>query len=229
MFIVIEGVDGSGKGTQTKRLFAYLSSQGKDVAQFSFPRYEHTVYGKLVGEYLNGEYGNVHIKIASTLFAVDRFETRSELEANIAVRDYILCDRWCPSNVAYSCAKVSVEEARELAIHLDKVDYDVFGQPVPDLIIHLDISIKHSAELVAKKAERCYTDRDADVYEADHDFLKKVAINYRSLVKTTTRYRKWVTIELERNGHLLDEDTVFEKIISVVERVENELGNDRKN
>jgi len=227
MFIVIEGVDGSGKGTQTKRLFAYLSSQGKDVAQFSFPRYEHTVYGKLIGEYLNGEYGNVHIKIASTLFAVDRFETRSELEANLAVRDYVLCDRWCPSNVAYSCARMPDEEAKDLAIHLDKVDYDVFCQPVPDLIIHLDISIKNSAELVAKKAERCYTARDADVYEADHDFLKKVAINYRSLVKTTTRYRKWVTIELERNGHLLDEDTVFGKIISVVESIENELSIDK--
>jgi len=228
MFIVIEGVDGSGKGTQTKRLFAYLSSQGKDVAQFSFPRYEHTVYGKLVGEYLNGQYGNAHIKIASTLFAVDRFEARSELEANLAVRDYILCDRWCPSNVAYSCAKVPVEEARELAIHLDKVDYDVFGQPVPDLIIHLDISLKSSVELVAKKAERCYTTRDADVYESDHEFLKKVVTNYRSLVKETTRYRKWVTIELERNGHLLDEDTIFGKIISVVKRIENELSNDKK-
>ena len=143
MFIVIEGVDGSGKGTQTKRLAAYLSSTGKDVAQFSFPRYEHTVHGKLVGEYLNGVYGDIPIKIASTLFAVDRFETREELEANISTRDYVLCDRWCPSNVAYSCAKVSREESQDLAIHLDKVDYDVFKQPVPDLLIHLDISIKN--------------------------------------------------------------------------------------
>tara|TARA_B100000745_G_scaffold274947_2_gene204181 strand:- start:8810 stop:9496 length:687 start_codon:yes stop_codon:yes gene_type:complete len=227
MFIVIEGVDGSGKGTQTKRLFAYLASQGKDVAQFSFPRYQQTVHGKLIGEYLNGQYGDVHIKIGSTLFAVDRFETRPELEANLAVRDYVLCDRWCPSNVAYSCAKVPDEEAMDLAVHLDKVDYDVFGQPVPDLIIHLDISIKNSAELVAKKAERCYTTRDADVYESDHDFQKKVAKNYRSLVRQTTRYRKWVTIELERNGHLLDEDAVFGKIISAVERIENELSNEK--
>jgi dTMP kinase len=229
MFIVIEGVDGSGKGTQTKRLSAYLTSQGKDVAQFSFPRYQHTRYGKLIGEYLNGQYGDTHIKIASTLFAVDRFETRDELESNLAIRDYVLCDRWCPSNVAYSCAKVPDEEAKDLAVHLDAVDYDIFGQPVPDLIIHLDISIERSAELIAKKAERCYTAQDADVYEADHEFLKKVAINYRSLVKNTTRYRRWITIEMERNGHLLDEDAVFGKILSAIKRVENELGNDRKN
>ena len=223
MFIVIEGVDGSGKGTQTKRLAAYLSSTGKDVAQFSFPRYEHTVHGKLVGEYLNGVYGDIPIKIASTLFAVDRFETREELEANIATRDYVLCDRWCPSNVAYSCAKVSREESQELAIHLDKVDYDVFKQPVPDLLIHLDISIKNSAELVAKKEGRCYTDQDEDLYESDHDFLRRVAANYRSLVKSTTRYQKWVTIKMERHGHLLDEDAVFSKIVKAVENLENEL------
>ena len=223
MFIVIEGVDGSGKGTQTTRLAAYLRSKGCDVAQFSFPRYKHTMYGALIGQYLNGEFGEVPIKIASTLFAVDRFETRTELEANIAIRDYVLCDRWCPSNVAYSCARVPKEEAQELATHLDKVDYEVFGQPVPDLIIHLDISVKNCTELIAKKAQRGYTDRDEDFYEADHEFLKRVVSNYRSLVRETTRYHKWVTIEMERNGHLLDEDLVFSKIVQAVEKFSDEL------
>ena len=224
MFIVIEGVDGSGKGTQTNRLAAYLKSNGHDVAHFSFPRYEHTMHGALIGQYLDGDFGEVPIKVASTLFAVDRFETRTELEANIAIRDYVLCDRWCPSNVAYSCAKVPKEEAQELATHLDKVDYEVFGQPVPDLIIHLDISVKNCTELIAKKAGRWYTDRDEDFYESDHEFLKRVASNYRSLVKETTRYHKWVTINMERNGHLLDEDAVFSKIVSTVEKFSNELG-----
>jgi len=224
VFIVIEGVDGSGKGTQTTRLSAYLKSKGHDVAQFSFPRYAHTVHGGLVGRYLDGEFGDIPIRIASTLFAVDRFETREELEANIAIRDYVLCDRWCPSNVAYSCAKVPKEERAELAAHLDKVDYEVFGQPVPDLIIHLDISVKNCTELIAKKAKRWYTDRDEDFYESDHKLLQKVAANYRSLVKETTRYHKWVTIKLERNGHLLDEETVFSRIVSEVENFSNELG-----
>lgn len=223
MFVVIEGVDGSGKGTQTKRLYAYLKSKGQDVGQFSFPRYADTIYGGLIGEYLDGVYGEVPIKIASTLFAVDRFETKAELEANIAIRDFVLCDRWCPSNVAYSCARVPKEEVNDLAIHLDKVDYDVFGQPVPDLIVHLDISVKNCAELIAKKAKRWYTSRNEDFYEADHEFLKRVVFNYRSLVKQTTRYRKWVTIKMERNGHLLDEDTVFSEIVSAVEEFSNEL------
>ena len=90
--------------------------------------------------------------------------------------------------------------------------------------LEMDISVKNCTELIAKKAGRWYTDRDEDFYESDHEFLKRVASNYRSLVKLTTRYHKWVTINMERNGHLLDEDAVFAKIVSAVEKFSNELG-----
>jgi dTMP kinase len=55
-FIVIEGTDGSGKGTQTKILMDRLKADGHDVATFDFPRYDDPS-SHFVKEYLNGKYG----------------------------------------------------------------------------------------------------------------------------------------------------------------------------
>ena len=52
--ITIEGLDGSGKGTQSKILKENLEKTGKKVALFSFPVYESYTGGK-VKKYLTGE------------------------------------------------------------------------------------------------------------------------------------------------------------------------------
>jgi dTMP kinase len=55
-FIVIEGTDGSGKGTQFKMLVDRLRKDGHDVALFDFPQYDEPS-SYFVKEYLNGKYG----------------------------------------------------------------------------------------------------------------------------------------------------------------------------
>ena len=72
MLIAIEGIDGSGKGTQARRLVDQLASEDVTTALLSFPRYDDTRFGSLIGDYLNGRYGNleqVHPMLASLLFA----------------------------------------------------------------------------------------------------------------------------------------------------------------
>ncbi|MGH9857218.1 MAG: dTMP kinase, partial [Acidobacteriota bacterium] len=56
IFIVIEGTDGSGKGTQFKKLVERLESEGHEVATFDFPQYD-LPSSYFVKEYLNGKYG----------------------------------------------------------------------------------------------------------------------------------------------------------------------------
>ncbi|MBO7740614.1 MAG: thymidylate kinase, partial [Clostridia bacterium] len=56
-FIVIDGLDGSGKHTQLTRLADHLRSLGKKVRTIDFPHY-NTPGCVLVEEYLNGKFGD---------------------------------------------------------------------------------------------------------------------------------------------------------------------------
>jgi dTMP kinase len=57
--IAIEGIDGSGKGTQSRILVERIRQTGRKVELISFPRYEETFFGRLIGSFLNGEFGSL--------------------------------------------------------------------------------------------------------------------------------------------------------------------------
>ena len=82
MLIAIEGIDGSGKGTQAKLLLDRLLAANVSAALVSFPRYSLTHFGRTIGRFLNGEFGalnDVDPHLAATLYASDRFESKSFL------------------------------------------------------------------------------------------------------------------------------------------------------
>ena len=219
MLIVLEGIDGSGKGTQSVKLVESLKQKGADVALFAFPRYTITRFGAVVGQYLNGDFGvGVHPKVASTLYACDRFESKHDLEAQLAVRDIVVCDRYVPSNLAHQCAKLNKEEGTKLAHWICDIEYGLFQVPVPDLVICLDLSVESAAKLIEKKAQRAYTEKKADLHECDLEYLKAVR-NWYSFLPTSncSRHRQWEVVSVERNGHLRSVDQVFEDVWQVAE------------
>ncbi len=96
LLIAIEGIDGSGKGTQAARLQASLTRRGLKAALISFPRYQETFFGARIGDFLNGRFGSleeVHPFLAATLFAGDRLESRSFLNEAIVSHDVVVLDR----------------------------------------------------------------------------------------------------------------------------------------
>ena len=74
-FIVIEGLDGSGKATQTEILKNTLEAEGKTVKKLTFPDYDNES-SALVKMYLGGEFGDnpddVNAYAASAFYTVDR-------------------------------------------------------------------------------------------------------------------------------------------------------------
>jgi dTMP kinase len=52
--IVMEGIDGAGKGTQADRLTKRLIAAGFRAKLLSFPRYQETFFGARIGELLDG-------------------------------------------------------------------------------------------------------------------------------------------------------------------------------
>ncbi len=74
--IVIEGLDGSGKATQAKRLAAALQQLGKQIRKISFPNYDSDSSAP-VRMYLSGAFGtepgDVNPYAASSFYAVDPY------------------------------------------------------------------------------------------------------------------------------------------------------------
>ena len=96
--IVIEGLDGSGKGTQSQLLYTAMQQSGRPCRKISFPNYE-SPSSALVKMYLAGEFGkqadSVNAYAASTFYAVDRYASfKKDWEPEYNAGSLILADRY---------------------------------------------------------------------------------------------------------------------------------------
>lgn len=221
MLIVIEGLDGSGKSTQVKRLRQYLESSGKPLTYIHFPRYDAPVYGDLIGKFLRGGFGSidaVHPQLVALLYAEDRRTAVPQMLEAVKDGGILLLDRYVYSNIAYQCAKIEDESEREeLRKWIRDTEYGDFGLPVPDLNIFLDVPIG----FVEKKLEspRLGGDRDylagqSDIHEADIEFQKKVRQVYLRQCEEDPNFIRIVCGD--REGRMLPPDVIFSSIISAI-------------
>lgn len=186
--IAIEGIDGAGKGTQAKMLVDNLRGLAMTIDTMSFPAYGETHGARLVGEYLNGEFGDVAPKLAALLFAMDRFENRDQLKLHLENNDAVVLDRYVWSNIAHQTARLKYqpeisEQWQRLHFHnwVQTIEFDVFRLPRPSVTVLIDIPLDLAVERIAKKTVRKYTDKAADMHEADHSSLRVAADAYREM------------------------------------------------
>ncbi|MFP6762627.1 MAG: dTMP kinase [Planctomycetaceae bacterium] len=212
MLIAIEGIDGSGKGTQARRLQEWLQTQGHTASLISFPRYSHTHFGATIGRFLNGEFGQldqVDPHLAATLYAADRFESRSVLLDQLSANDVVVADRYVPSNMAHQGAKQSGEKRQRLQDWIEQVEYGVFELPRAELVIHLDVPAEIAQQLIAKKSKRDYTEKAADLQEEDEAYLNTVRQSY---LEIAARESTWQTIPLLTGDTLRTVDEIGHEI-----------------
>jgi dTMP kinase len=186
VFIVLEGTDGSGKGTQFKLLTEQLKGAGYDVVTFDFPQYDQPS-SYFVKEYLNGRYGaadEVDPYTGSLFYALDRYEAANKIRTALAEGRVVLANRFTASNMAHQGTKFSnPDERRGYFIWLDNLEFEMLKIPRPDLNIVLRVPAEIAQGLVDQKEVRSYTHKKRDIHEADLSHLKRAIEVYDDLCK----------------------------------------------
>jgi dTMP kinase len=192
-FIVLEGIDGSGKRTQLEMLVRAFAARGIACKRVSFPRYDG-FFGKLVARFLNGEFGAldaVDAHFSSLLYAGDRLEAKPAIEADLAAGRTVLCDRYIGSNLAHQSAMVPHGKRKEFLRWLKQLEYKIYALPTEDLVIYLRVPAAEAQRLVGEKGRRNYTRLRRDIMEANLAHLKTAAEVYDRLA----RQPNWAKVE----------------------------------
>lgn len=209
--VVIDGTDGSGKATQTELLLQRLKGLGKEVEKIDFPRYQDNFFGKLIRECLDGKHGDflgVDPKIASVLYAVDRWESSKKIEQWLEEGKIVICDRYVSANQIHQGGKISDnEKRREFLGWLDEAEHSVFGIPRPDIIVYLHVPVEISRELIVKRASESGIPRDQAEENAQHLLESQAAA--MQIVKDLNN---WVKIDCAENGQMKSRENIHEDI-----------------
>ena len=219
--IVIEGTDGSGKGTQIKLLMERLLREGHKAATTAFPQYGKKSSGP-IEEYLNGKYGkpdDVSPYAASVFYAIDRFDFSKEIRKQLGEDYLIILDRYVDSNAGHQGGKIKDPKEREKFIEwLYDTEYRIFGVPKPDLTVILHVPAQIGQKLVLQKQTRLYIEggRKQDGHEADFEHLKNAEASYLWLAKKFPEDH--VVIECAEGDGILSPEIIQEKIWSIINK-----------
>ncbi len=174
--IVIDGLDGSGKTTQSERLYSELVAQGKSVRLISFPDYK-SKSSTLVKMYLGGEFGtdpeSVNAYAASTFYAVDRYASfKCDWKEFYENPDsVVITNRYTTSNAVHQLEKIDREKWDEYLSWLFDFEYNKLGIPSPDLVMFLEMKPDIALELVKKRSAE--TGQKQDIHELDPDYMHR--------------------------------------------------------
>ena len=215
--IVIEGLDGSGKATQTERLYELLSARGVQVRRVSFPDYD-SPSSALVKMYLNGEFGSdpgdVNGYAAAAFYAVDRYASFKK-DWGKAYDDgaVILCDRYATSNAVYQMTKVPQCEREEYLRWLEELEYCRLGIPRPDLVIYLDVPTDISQSLMSRRYDG--DESKKDLHERNLAYLAQCGESARySAMKLN-----WNVISCVRDGKMRSIDDISAEIAKLTDKL----------
>ncbi len=173
--IIFEGLDGSGKGTQTDLLCQALRAKGEEPMQITFPDYESDS-SALVKMYLSGQFGqkpdDVNAYASSTFYAVDRFASYKTRWGDFYRRGgLVVSDRYTTSNAVHQCSKLPPMHWDGFLEWLFDFEYKKMGIPAPDAVVYLSVEVEVSQRLIA---ERYHGDTNKmDIQEKDIEYLAR--------------------------------------------------------
>lgn len=223
-FIVIEGIDGSGKSTQIEFLRDYLKIHNINYKYIHFPRLNAPVYGEMIAKFLRGEYGesdHVNPYFVALLYAGDR-ENAKQLIQRWLKRDYlVLVDRYVCSNIAFQCAKYDrLEDKINISRWIGDLEYNYNKIPKPNLSLFLHVPfefVKNKLSSERQGKDREYLMDKIDIHENSLDLQKNVESEYLNLVVNNKDFYQ-INCFCQKNGQILSPENIHKKIIKVLKR-----------
>ena len=219
-FIVIDGTDGSGKATQVALLLKRLAKEGRTAKMADFPEYYENFFGKFVGEALTGpeyDFAHVHPKIASVLYAADRWESKVKIQGWLDKGYVVVANRYASSNQIHQGGKITnPKERKEFLSWLDQMEYSVFGIPRPDAVIYLSLPTAMSRVLIEKRDKesvRGYKGAKKDAHENDPAHLDNAR---KSALKLVKELNNFIQIDCAKKNEILPVEDIHEKIYQTV-------------
>ncbi len=218
--IVIEGVDSSGKATQSQLLAKRLENDGKPVISVEFPNYKSDS-SSVVKMYLNGDFGldpnSVSPYAASTFFAVDRFSSvNGEWKDYFSNGNIVIADRYTTSNMVHQASKIAnIEEKSKFLDWLYDFEYNVLSLPQPDLVIFLDMPVENARQLMAQRANKIDNSSVKDIHERNESYLQQ---SYDNACFVAEKYG-WKIVKCAADGKVRTIEDISDEIFEAVKSV----------
>ncbi|MCL4399381.1 dTMP kinase [Candidatus Parvarchaeota archaeon] len=198
--IVLEGIDGTGKASQTALLEKRLRDAGKTVSVYSYPDYD-SVYGKRIKAFLYNEI-KLSIEELFFLYFIDIIKDNREVKEKLARGEFVLMDRYVFSTVAYQAAGgFDIEKSKSIV--------SLSGINKPDLVLYIDMPEDISMSRKYKQKESSSVDK----FEKNRKFLLSVKKNYNTLLEENFYSDRWARIDAGDDTI----DSVFKMILKKIE------------
>jgi dTMP kinase len=212
--IVLEGIDGSGKSTQYKKLCQRLEEEQRQFRRVVFPRYDQES-SALIREYLGGKFGSkptdVNAYAASTFYAVDRFASfKTDWQDYYNAGGLVLADRYTTSNACHQGSKLSPDERQKFFDWLYDFEFNLLGLPRPSMVVYLDIDLEVSRRQMQQRQQD--TSTDADIHEKDFAYLAACL----DAGRYAAQHYGWKRVECVRNGEMRTVEDIHQEIYTSI-------------
>ncbi|MBI2572416.1 hypothetical protein HYV86_01020 [Candidatus Woesearchaeota archaeon] len=222
VFIVLDGLDGSGKGTQTKMLVERLQQEGHQVEMVDFPQYG-TWSAVPVEKYLRGELGSsqeITAQQASLFYALDRFSAKKRMQDALIQGKILIANRYVSASKGHQLGKLTTDQQRkEFLDWLNHTEYTILGIPKPTATLFLHMPPEIGQKLVEKKSPRAYLQgKSKDIHEEDIEHLRNAERGFLFAAQHDTQ-EKWNVIKCSKEEAVRSIDEIHQEIYQTVARL----------
>ena len=214
--IAIDGLDASGKKTQTDLLAKAFETAGIPCRCISFPTYDKD-FSALVNMYLGGRFGDdpgaVNPYAASIFYGADRYcsymlDWKKDYEAGTV----ILANRYTSANAVHQLSKLDESEYGGFLEWLTDNEYSKLGIPRPDAVVYLCLPPEISLRLLEKRCAE--TGAQKDIHEKSREHLEN---SYKAALYSAEKLG-WIKIDCADCGGIRPVGEIQNEIIERLSR-----------